>query len=817
MTSSNPPTSFPDYSQITQPDNESIDVKRYISLFISNWYWFAFSLFIFISLAYAINRYSERIYTISSSLLIKDDKINGGLQMAESFIPGSNIYNSQQNLQNEIGILKSFSLNSRVIESLQVFHITYVGIGRRNIVENRLYKYACPFEVFSDSLLYQPQGIKIYITILSKDKYSLKINGDYEIDTALKFRQKFINKGFNFIVNLRNAEQFTSDKKTSNKFYFYFESPENLANNYSRKLNIEPIDKDASLVQLSVSGPVAEQEADYLNKLMDFYLIQGIEFKNGIADSTIKFIDKQLKLISADLSIAEDKLRNFKNSNKLIDVSKEGALIQERLIQFGNEKINLELQQKYYEYLVNYLKSKNESGDIISPSIMGVTDQQLGTIVTELASLQRQKKQLAMNLSGNQAPVVLLEEGINNARSTLAENVKNSLDIVKNSISDVNKRISMVENEISKLSGTEINMINIQRTFDLNNTVYTFLLEKKAEAGIAKASNVSDNRIIDKAELFNTVLIKPRSKRDYLFAFIFGLFMPALLISLIYNLNNKVIDKEDIVKRTTVPIIGYISHNESNSEIPVNDRPKSVLTESFRSVRTSLRYFIKDTEHPVISITSTITSEGKTFISVNLATVYAMLGKKVLLIGLDLRKPRINKILNISNSDGEGMSEYLSGNCEFNKVIKKTLIENLYYAPSGLVPPNPAELIGGIIMKSFIEKARKEFDVIIIDTPPIALVSDALLITDCVDVNIFVVRQKYSSKNTLDLIQEYYGTKKMKNIGIIVNDINLSGYYGYGLRYGYSLGYGYTYGSSYYGYTNSKYGDSDKDHGYYNE
>lgn len=809
-------TGYTDYNLLPHPDDESIDVRRYISLFISNWYWFALALFISLTLAYGVNRYSEKIYTVSSTVLIKDDKLGSEIQMAETFMPGSNIYRNQQNLQNEIGILKSFSLNYRVINSLPDFHVSYTGIGRRNIVESKLYNNTCPFKVFSDSLRYQPTGVKVLITIISDKKYSLEINNDYKIDKELEFGQRFTEKGFNFTVNLRDPERFKIDDKTSNKYYFYFEKPENLASYYSGKLNIEPIDKDASLVRLSVSGSIAEQEADYLNRLMDFYILQGVEVKNRIADSTIKFISKQRDSISAKLSAAEDMLRNFKNVNKLIDVSKEGAFIQDQLIKYGNEKVSLELQQKYYEYLVNYLNSKNESGDIISPSIMGVTDQQLGILVQELASLQRQKKQLTMNLSENQVPVVLIEGGIENARSALAENVDNSLNVVRNSISDVEKRISMVELEISKLPGTEIKMINIQRTFDLNNTIYTFLLEKQAEAGIARASNVSDNRIIDRAESFNSILIRPKSKRNYLFAFLFGLSIPALLISIIYKFNNKIIDKEDIIKRTNVPVIGFISHNDSSKEIPVYDKPGSVFSESFRSVRTYLRYFIKETEHPIIAITSTITSEGKTFISINLAAVYALLGKKVLLMGLDMRKPRIHKVLDIHNN--EGMSEYLSGNCNYDEVIQKTSIENLYYAASGPVPPNPAELIEGGNMKSFIEKARKEFDAIIIDTPPVAIVSDALLISNYVDINIFVIRQRYSSKNTLDLIEEYYQSGKLKNIGLIINDVSLSGYYGYGLRYGYSMGYGYTYGSSYYGeYGNRKYGYIDKEHTYYNE
>jgi capsular exopolysaccharide synthesis family protein len=446
---------------------------------------------------------------------------------------------------------------------------------------------------------------------------------------------------------------------------------------------------------------------------------------------------------------------------------------------------------------------------------MGVTDPTLGRLVQELAALQQKKKQMSMNLSIELPAVNLIEENIIIARKSLSENIESNIVNLKRNIGDVKERIAQVYQEMSKLPSTERKMINIQRKFDINNTVYTYLLEKRAETGIARASNVSDNKIIDEARVYNSYQIKPKPTGNNLKAFIFGLLIPGLIITLLYYFNNRVIDNGDIIKRTRVPIIGYISHNENAKEIPVIDKPGSALSESFRSVRTTLRYFIKDTENPVITITSTISSEGKTFVSINLAAIIALLGKKVLLIGLDLRKPRIHRILGINND--KGMSTYLSSNCEFDDVIIETSISNLFYACSGPVPPNPSELIDGEKMKIFIEKAKEKFDYIIIDTPPVAVVSDTLLLSKFVDINIFVVRQRYSSKNTLELIQELYQAEKLKNMGIIINDISLTGYYGYGLRYGYYKGYGYSYGKNYYGqYSYGRYGYSDKDHGYYN-
>jgi tyrosine-protein kinase Etk/Wzc len=793
--------------------DDNLDIKRYLSLYLSNWYWFTFALFVSLCLAYGINRYSESMYTVSSTLLIKDDQVGGGNTGKEAFLPGVDMFRSQQNLKNEMGILRSFSLNLRVVDSLQEFDVVYVGLGRRNIVEKKLYK-ECPFKVISEIGIKQPEAIHLFVRISSDTTYSIQLDGDKMSHDNYPFGKRFNYKGFDFTIELRDRPNFRFNKDISYKYLFYFTNSQGLANQYRSSLSISPIEKDASIVSLSLSGPSASEEADYLNKLMELYIKQGIEFKNRTADSTIKFIENQLKLISNTLKIAEGDLQEFRKSNKIVNISTEGNLMQSKLEQFETEKINLQLKQKYYNYLSNYLASKNESGDIISPSLMGIENQLLSELVQQFAIAQQQKIQLIMNLDQNLPPVSLLMDKIANLKERLVENVKNSQETIKLSISEVDRSISLVNEELMKLPDTERQMINFQRKFDLNNTVYTYLLEKKSEAGIAKASNVSDNRIIDYAQVFNSVQIRPQTRKNYVTAWGLGFLIPAILIFLIDFLNNKIIDKKDVEKGTSAPLIGYIGHSDVKSEIPVVDKPASILAESFRSIRTSMKYFVEEHSHPVILITSTISAEGKTFISVNLAAITAMLGKKVLLVGLDLRKPRIHKVFDISNETG--ISLYLANGCTYKDVIQKTHIENLSYAASGPIPPNPAELIESARMKEFIMEAKKEFDIIIIDTPPIALVTDTLLLSKLVDMNIFVVRQRYSSKNTLGLIQELYQSGKMNNMGIVINDISLSGYYGYGLSYGYAMGYGYSYGNNFYGrYYYGKDTYSQKARGYY--
>lgn len=784
-----------------------MDIKRYISLFVSNWYWFAISLLLTLSVAYGINRWSEKVYTVTSTLLIKDEKSSS----LNDIFPGAELLRDQQNVINEIGILKSYTLNYKVMKELPEFNVVFVSVGKRGIAETRLYK-DNPFLVRYDSLRYQTIGERINIKILSEEKYRLTINDYKKIEVELSFGERFDSAGYDFSIVPKPGREFIYDPELANRYFFFFVDPTSLANQYRSRLSVTPVEEDATLVTLSTSGFVPRQEVDYLNTLMDVYLRDGLDYKNKTAAQTLEFIEKQLVSIADSLEIAETKLEKFRYTNKLIDISREGLAIQNRLEQLDQEKSRLVMQKNYYDYLKEYIDLKNENEDIIAPSVMGVTDQLLVRFVDELSGLQKQKKQLSINLYEASGPLKAIEENIAEVRVAIRENISGGLGNTVRLIAEVDKKLDDIEAEIKRLPSTEREMINFQRQFDINNTVYTFLLEKRAEAGIARASNVPDNRIIDRAGLYSSSRIKPKERQNFIIAFILGLAIPLFLIMVIDYLNNKIIDAKDIEKHTSVPVIGYISHNSMKTEMPVAEKPGSTLSESFRSIRTNLKYFLVETKCPVISVSSTITSEGKTFVSANLATILSMSGKRVLLIGLDLRKPRIHRVFGIENNTG--ISNYLIGEAGYGEIIVKTQVENLWYVPSGPVPPNPAELIESAPMKEFIDEARKEFDVIVIDTPPVAIVTDALLVSHLTDFYLFVVRQRYTSRSTLELIENMYQKRDMKNIGIVLNDISLSGYYGYGLRYGYSMGYGYNYGYNYYSH-NGKYGYSESAKGYY--
>ena len=797
------------------PADEGIDIKRYFSLLISNWYWFAIGLFIAFSVAYSINRWSEPIYRASSSLLIKDEQIGGGAGI-EPIFPGTEAFKIRQNLSDEIGILKSYSLNRRVMDSLPDFHMVYVGVGRKGIAESRQYT-NCPFRIIYDNATEPDPFPPINVRIESDSTYSMPADGNGSEPEVFRFGTMHNINGFHFRIELRDPVNFRYNSDCSNRYYFYYVGSETLTNEYRGKLRINPIDEDASMVTLSVEGFVPEQEIDYLNELMDAYLNWGLDYKNETARLTLQFIGDQLGSISSSLSDAEDSLEDFRISSRMRNVSEEGARIQSSLHNLGQERASILFQKNYLLYLKDYISSREVTKEVIAPSMVGISDPVLERVITELSNLQARKRDLEMTLDPGMPAVALVDREIGGKIRALGENISSNIERTEIGLRDIDTRISEVEKSIVELPATERRLMGIERDFELNNTVYNYLLEKKAETEIALASNVPDNRIIDRAGLYSIGNIKPQEKRNYLMALLFGLLIPTLAIVIIDLLNNKVIDRKDIERLTSVPILGFISHNDYKTEVPVITKPSSTLAESFRSVRTALKFYNLERGTPVVSVSSTISSEGKTFVSVNLASITAMLGKRVLLIGLDLRKPKIHNILGADNS--RGMSTFLSGADEFDDIIQDTSLENLYFAAAGPVPPNPAELIESELMGKFIDEARKRFDYIIIDHTPIAIVKDAILLASYVDISIFVVRQRYTSRNTLSLIEDFYKAKKLKNMAIVINDISLTGYYGYGLRYGYAMRYGgYSYGYSFYGdYSYIKYGYDRDNGGYYTD
>ena len=767
---------------------ESIDIKKYLFKFLSNWYWFAITISVALAIAYMVNRYSEPIYTISSSLIISDKQSD--VASVEAIIEelGRSRVRRKATVVNEISILKSYKIARMALEELD-FGISYVGVGKREIAETKLY-HNCPFIVIPDSSHSQIFGYPVLIKVLSSKEYLLEINDQYSIKKKLKFGETFESDIFKFRIVLRNPN-YAYDENNSNKYYFFFNNINSLANQYRSRLNIGVNDEKGSILTLSIRGYVPDKMATYLNKLSEVYIRSELTEKNLRAENTIRFIDEQLQNIVKDLNAAEKRLQEFRTNNQVFNLTQKGDLLFTELTRIQSEKMPFEIKNRYYNYLKEYIKNQDKNDPIVAPSILNINDPTLQALVNQYNE-KLSKQNSFSNIAKEDTPnIMYLQNELNKLLESIKELVVASQQTNQITLEAFNQKINNTNQKISLLPLNERQLINIEREYKLNNELYTFLLEKRAEAGITKASNIADNKILDTARPENAHQIAPNRSQNYMMALVLGLGIPGAIILAFIFLNNKIIDKKDIERNTNFPIIGTIGHNEAHNEVPVYLDPKSSISESFRSLRTNLQYILHEEDQKTIMITSTISGEGKTFASINLATIIAMSNKKVLLVGLDLRKPTLHKIFNVSNETG--ISTYLSNQSNYETIIKETYIENLHIAPSGPIPPNPAELIETNNMSTFFKNAVKEFDYVIVDTPPLALVTDAMLVSVYTNVNIFMIRQNYSNKQIFELINDIGYNKKIKNINLLINDLKVPKHYGYSYNYGYSYGYGYRY------------------------
>lgn len=778
-----------DHNSILEQE-DTIDIKKFLFKIINNWYWFVLTIFISLSFAYFINKYTDPVFSVNSSILIRDknNSIGSGV---DNMMQEMGLFRGvrRKNVVNEIGILNSYTLARRTIENLN-FDISYYSIGR--IRQPEVYG-KTPFTIVYNKDEKNVLNYPIYVTLLEDKTFHIHINDKFNIEKNIKPGEKFISDDFNFTIY---SNGFDVDSLQTSEYYFTINDLNALTNTYKNKLKIETSDKKSSVLLLTTTGKVIQKEVDYLNKLCEQYIQMDLDEKNEISKKTIIFIDKQLTNITDSLRNAENRLQSFKEHNRTMDLSLEGRGLFNKLEVLENEKASFLVQQNYYNYLLEYLNSKNIESDIIAPSVMGIADPSLNKLVVQLNELASEKSSISYGSTSENPALDVFNDKILNVKSLLIENINSTISSSKLALRNLETRISRVDKEIRKLPVTEKQLINIQRKFALNDEIYTFLLQKRAETGIAEASNTSSNKILDYSRTDNSKLLTPKKKLNYIIALIIAILIPLMLIVIVDFFDNKIHDRKDIERKTDIPIIAEIGHNNKNSDLVVKDYPRSSISESFRKLRTNLKYsLVNKTEGPtVVAVTSTISGEGKSFTAINTASVLAALDKKTIILGLDLRKPTLHKYFDYENENG--VSEYLTGELEYKDIIRETKIKNLSIILAGAIPPNPAELIELPKMEELIMKLKEEYDYVVLDTPPIALVTDALLLSSLVNINLYVIRQNYSNLSVIDFINEI---KNKNNIplNIIINDINLSGYYSYKYNYNYKYGGGY-YSHNYY-------------------
>jgi len=776
----------------------TLDFKRVLARALRFWYVVVLSLAIALAVSFYKTRYSQRVYPVSASIMIREMQETGGAELLYK----NALIDPYRNYLNEPYIIRSYPLIEKVVKDLN-FHVSFYREGY--FMTTEAYEYV-PVE----ASWCNPEEVKPgqFIFILKDEQhYSLKnFSGGESTTSDPVFALNDSIQFEDYTLCIRSLPGRKLKSYIGIPFLLVIKNPTAVAGSYINRLSVEWAEEGAGIIDLSLTGTNTEKEIDFLEGLINAYRNLDLEKKNEMASRTIDFIRKQLTEIKDSLRIVEFQLERFGNSSRIKDMSVEAQRLFTKAEAFEVQKAELLIRQNYYQYLDDYLRKNEGSLDqIILPSSVGLADPVLSSLLTKMVDLQLEIK-LYIDPERGKNPLVQGKlQRIQEIKGDVLESVRTLKSTDKIKMDFLKKQLGEIDRQLSSLPASERQLISVQRNYALLENLYVFLMQKLSEAGISRAANTSD--IIPVNPAMQGPAISPKPMQNYILAGALGVLVPFAFFVLFEILNNKVQSKEDIEKMTTIPFIGGVGHNNSGNNLTVSEKPKSGVAESFRAMRSNLNYFTSNKAKQVFMVTSSISGEGKTFTTINLSTVFALSGKKTLIVGADMRRPKIFADFNCTNE--YGLSTYLSGLSEFEDVIQKTGIDNLYLISGGPTPPNPSELLLTDKFETFITKALQQFDFILIDTPPLALVTDAFVMSKFADHTVFVMRQNYSPKEFVKSIDEYYRSGKLKNISILLNDIYKSG-----LGYGYGQGYAYNYGYSYgYGYGRDKKDGT----GYYSE
>jgi len=773
----------------TLEKEDSVAIKKFLHRILRSSLWLLLSISIGVLTAIVISKSLEPAYHSKALLLIKQaadpDVMNEG-EVNQALTKDINI-------NDHIGVLKSSSLNKQVLDNLD-WATTWF---KTELFRDKELYGDEPFIVTMNREEANVFNVPVYISMVDSLHYSVKINDSFthdgvktsvNVSETKKFGEPFNNKYFNFTV-------WKKEKNPEGAFYFQFNDPREQTVEYTSKLEVDTEEGASNLINVGLIDTHPKKAADYLNELSTVFIQFGLIEKNKRSASTVKFIDNQLTGVIDTLNETGRNFTSFRSENQIINIGQEGDLIMQKLGQLETERSDEQARLTYYENLNRYMSDKEKMQQIIAPSVAGITDQSLTNLVTKLTDLYSRREVLSYSVQEKNPSLVLVNNEIAMTTQSLKENLSNLLNNSRITISNLDRRISGMRAQLQAYPKTEQELMNIQRSFDLNNELYTYLLKKRAEAAITHASNVSDAQVVDQAEENTAIMIGPKPVFNIMLGGLAGLMIPIFFMLIGSYFNDRINSAEEIEQLTSIQIVGNIVNNSHRKEpIPAIKYPRSALAESFRELRTNLRFLYSHENSKVISVNSVIPREGKSFTALNLASMIAMNSMKVLLIDCDLRKPSLHKQFGCQNYSG--LSTYLITQHEKQDIIQKTKIENLFLISGGPVPPNPSEILETGRLEQLIQEAREEYNYIIIDNAPLSLVSDGIIISQFTDVNLFVLRQDYSKKGEVRFINHMHVNKSMKNAGIILNDIHVRrhaqvGYYG--AQYIYKHNYGYDY------------------------
>lgn len=790
-------------------NHSSFDFKDFLLKIVSYWKWFLVSLMIAFTIAYQVNIRKEKIYRMETLISIKEES-------NPFFTSNTSLVFNWGGISDQVNgistIIQSRSHNELVVDKLQ-FYIDYLTEGKYGFVDSYG---SVPFYVDIDKTKGQLAGVPIKIKFLSVNEYEVRIPFESNSVSLITYsNNQYSNTSVQpveFVKKYKVGEKVSlpfldwklqiNDNPglyAGNEYFVRFNDFNGTVAGY-RGVSVGSDEKGGSILTLGMQGTNKARLVEYLNSTVKMLIKIQLDGKNQFANNTIRFIDSTLVAMEGQLKETGNELKAFRKDKNIYEIEAGGAKASDKIMDFDVQKDEISRKITYYNSLKAYLSNSLDYSRLPAPSVAGIEDPNVVANVTKLIELSTQRSEMSYAVKSEKI-FKDFDRQMQAVKDVLLENIGSAKSSLLYDLSLVNAKIGQAESAVKRLPEEQQELLKIQRKYNLNDNIYTTFLQKRNEAEIVKASNLSDIHFIDPAKDIGGGLIGPKTSVNYILALFLGVLIPLFFVLAIFFINNSIQSPDDISKVSNIPLIGVIGLNKDGVSLAVFDKPKSALSESFRAIRSSLQFLYKKQQvsgSKTLMITSSISGEGKTFCSINIATVFALSEKKTVIVGLDLRKPRLADEFELINQIG--VVNYLIKQNNLAEITNHTKIPNLDVILSGPIPPNPSELILGDSMRELINELKQHYDYIILDTPPVGLVSDALELSQYSDVTLYIVRQNYTKKDMVALLNTRVKRGELSNASIVLNG------YENKAKYGSTYGYGYGYGA----YSNGYHDDEKK-------
>lgn len=790
-------------NQINLENEETagFDYKAFLVQLLMRWPWIAGCLVVALAVCYFYIQTITPTYTVNSSILIKHDKNGKGMNSMEEL---GFITTSTQIFDNEIEILRSRSLIRKVVTSLDLY-ITHSYEGR-----------------YRNHELYHSSPVQVWVTPEEAENIGYAevrmLKDGSSLDVEIRIQDEIYSKKFDSIPAVfptpSGVFSFTTPKDTTANIYkgkeelrAVIQSPTAVAAAYRGALSVVPFSKTTSIASLSLVTSDVERGKDFLANLVQNYNSDANSDKNEVAAKTAEFIDERIRLINSELGTTESQLAAFKQKAGVVDIATDASMAATERSAYEKAYADNETQLRLLGFIKSYLIESGKEYTVI-PGNIGLKNDNVSTLIERYNEMLIERSRLLRTSSENNPAVINLNDGI----SLLRENVRLAIATAEKSLeinrAELQRQTAKFDTKVQNAPVQEKEFLSISRQQEIKANLYLMLLQKREENNITLASTANNARVID--EPIYSGFVGPVSSQLYMMALVLGLGIPVGIIFLLGMMKYKIETRGDVERITTLPVVGDVPLTPSSGKgaIVIRENRNDMMEEVFRSVRTNVQYMLEE-GCKVVLFTSTVSGEGKSFNAGNLATSFAYMGKKTVIVGLDIRRPGLNKVFNISKGIA-GITQYLAspGSTDIMSLCQKSDVsDNLYILPGGIVPPNPTELVSRRSLDDAINILKKNFDYVIIDSAPIGMVTDTQIISRVADMVVYVCRSGFTPKSDFKLVNQLVSEGKLHHVGVLINGIDMNrrntgyyygygkygryGKYGYGKRYGYGYGYGY--------------------------